>query len=1307
MSREAERPVGKGAMILCLPGAPAHSRFRRDRLLAPLSAAVPGLEGFRSRFLHFVHISQPLSTAERERLGQLLGEYAEPDWPSADPCLVVVPRLGTISPWSSKATDIARVCEFTAVLRIERGVEFRLQAPVAAFSAHRQAIAGALHDRMTETVLPDPEAAALLFTSHRPGPLTLIALKAQGKQALVEANARMGLALSEDEVDYLHAAYTSLDRDPTDAEIMMFAQANSEHCRHKIFNADWVIDGEPQGRSLFAMIRHTHACSPEGVLSAYKDNAAVLAGPVGVRWAADPATHEYRYTEEPIDILAKVETHNHPTAISPFPGAATGAGGEIRDEGATGRGGRPKAGLVGFSVSNLHLPGAPQPWELPPSRPEHMASALEIMLEGPIGAAAFNNEFGRPGLAGYFRTLEIATPWDAAGTRRGYHKPIMIAGGLGNLRRQHVEKSEVPEGALVVVLGGPAMLIGLGGGAASSVGSGASSLELDFASVQRGNPEVQRRAQEVIDVCASLGPDNPILLIHDVGAGGLSNAVPEAVAHSDRGGLIDLRAIPNDEPGMTPLEVWCNEAQERYVLAISPASLPAFEALCRRERCPFAVIGRTTGDGILRVEDPLTGQAPVDLSIDLLLGKPPRMLRTVERIGRSGDGFDGTGLDLGEALDRVLRLPAVGDKGFLITIGDRTVGGLSSRDQMVGPWQVPVADVAVTLSGFQGDAGEAMALGERTPLALLDAPASGRMAVAEAITNLMAADVRRLQDIRLSANWMAACGEPGEDAALFDTVRAVGEELCPALGIAIPVGKDSLSMRARWQQEGEARSVVSPVSLVVTAFAPVADVRNSLTPALANGADETVLVLVDLGRGQDRLGGSALAQVHGRIGGRVPDLDEPGLLAGLFNAVRDLADRGDLLAYHDRSDGGLVVAALEMAFAGNLGLRLDLGSTHNPAALLFSEELGALLQVPARRLDAVLSTLALHGLGDWSRPIGSPVDDRQVEIRIGGEVAMAASLDALRDAWSETSWRLQRLRDDPACADEERDSRRQPGRPRLDWQLTFDPEQGLPGPAVMAGARPRVAILREQGVNSQMEMAAAFDAAGFTAVDVHMTDLLGGATDLANFQGLVACGGFSYGDVLGAGEGWARSILFHQRTRDLFSDWFLRTDRFTLGVCNGCQMLAALTEIIPGTAHWPRFRRNRSEQFEARLGMVEVLETPSLFFHGMQGSRMPIAISHGEGRADFGAGRDPSTAAPWVALRYVDGEGLPAASYPANPNGSAGSVAGLCSTDGRVTITMPHPERVRLTLQNSWYPASAGRHSGWMRMFRNARTWVG
>ncbi|MFZ8963885.1 MAG: phosphoribosylformylglycinamidine synthase [Steroidobacteraceae bacterium] len=1306
MSRQAEGPVGESALILRLPGTAAHSQFRRERLVAKLSTAVPGLTGFHSRFLHFVHVSGPLPAAERERLGQLLGEVVEPDWPAADPGLVVVPRLGTISPWSSKATDIARVCEFTAVRRIERGVEFRLQVPESAFKAHREAIAAALHDRMIETVLEAPEAAAALFASHQPGSLTFIPLLAHGRQALVEANTRMGLALSEDEIDYLQVAYTGLGRDPTDAEIMMFAQANSEHCRHKIFNADWVIDGEPQGRSLFAMIRHTHACSPEGVLSAYKDNAAVLAGPIGARWAADPVTREYRFCEEPIDILAKVETHNHPTAISPFPGAATGAGGEIRDEGATGRGGRPKAGLVGFSVSNLHLPGASQPWELPPGRPGHMASALEIMLDGPIGAAAFNNEFGRPGLAGYFRTLETATPWDPPATRRGYHKPIMIAGGLGNLRRQHVEKAEVPEGALVVVLGGPAMLIGLGGGAASSLGSGASSLELDFASVQRGNPEVQRRAQEVIDACASLGPDNPILLIHDVGAGGLSNAVPEAVAHSERGGLIDLRAIPSDEPGMTPLEVWCNEAQERYVLAISPPSLPAFEALCRRERCPYAVIGTTTGDGILRVEDSLSGQLPVDLSIDLLLGKPPRMLRTVERIKRMGDDFDGVGLDLSEALERVLRLPSVGDKSFLVTIGDRTVGGLSSRDQMVGRWQVPVADVAVTLSDFQGSAGEAMAMGERSPLALLDAPASGRMAVAEAVTNLMAADVRRLPDIRLSANWMAACGEPGEDAALFDTVRAVGEELCPALGIAIPVGKDSLSMRASWQAGGEARRVVSPVSLVVTAFAPVADVRKSLTPALVTDAGETLLVLVDLGRGQNRLGGSALAQAFGRLGNSVPDLDDPRLLVGLFDAVRELSDRGDLLAFHDRSDGGLLVTVLEMAFAGECGLQLDLAATATPGALLFNEELGAVLQVPAGRLEAALATLAAHGLGECARPIGRPAPDRQVAVRIGDQLALMASLEALRDAWSETSWRMQRLRDDPACADEERESRRQPGRPRLDWQLTFDPEQTLTAPAVSTGVRPRVAILREQGVNSQMEMAAAFDAAGFTAVDVHMTDLLGGAADLAGFHGLVACGGFSYGDVLGAGEGWARSILFHERTRELFSDWFQRTDRFTLGVCNGCQMLAALAEIIPGTAHWPRFRRNRSEQFEARLGMVEVLNTPSLFFQGMQGSRMPIAISHGEGRADFGPGRDHSTAAPWVALRYVDGEGLPATAYPANPNGSPGGVAGLCSTDGRVTITMPHPERVRLTLQNSWYPASAGRYSGWMRMFRNARAWI-
>jgi phosphoribosylformylglycinamidine synthase len=1295
-------------MILEMAGSPALSQFRLDKLTAALRERDGRVRALGARFQHFVKVGRAPTPEEQAVLQRLLtyGPRLEPAALQGERVLVV-PRPGTISPWASKATDIAHVCGLEFVQRIERGIEYRVDVDGPLERDAWLGLAAPLYDRMTETALPDFDGARRLFESHEPRPLRRIPLGEAGRPALEAANRQMGLALSADEIDYLVAAYGRLGRDPTDVEVMMFAQANSEHCRHKIFNADWVVDGEPQAKSLFAMIRHTHACSPQGVLSAYKDNAAVIEGPRGERLLPDPASGEYRFVEEPLDILMKVETHNHPTAISPFPGAATGSGGEIRDEGATGRGGKPKAGLVGFSVSNLCIPGGEQPWESGAGGPHRIAPALSIMLEGPIGAAAFNNEFGRPNVLGYFRSLELRIPGDAAGVVRGYHKPIMIAGGLGSLRRQHVEKEEVPAGAALVVLGGPAMLIGLGGGAASSVGSGASAAELDFASVQRGNPEMQRRAQEVIDRCAALGPDNPILLVHDVGAGGLSNAVPEAVAHSHRGGRIDLRAVPNDEPGMSPLEIWCNEAQERYVLVISPERLPGFEALCRRERCPYAVIGHTTDDGVLHVADPHFGNEPVDLSVDVLLGKPPRMLREVARVARAGDGFDGASVDPAEALQRLLRLPAVADKSFLVTIGDRTVGGLVSRDQMVGPWQVPVADAAVTLSGFKGFSGEAMAMGERTPLAVLDAPASGRMAVGEAITNIACADVRRLSDVRLSANWMAACGHPGEDAALFDTVRAVGEELCPALGIAIPVGKDSLSMRTAWREAGQERAVVAPVSLIVSAFAPVGDVRRSLTPELVCGEEPTQLLLVDLGRGRDRLGGSCLAQVYGAVGDLPPDLDDPTLLRGFFEAVRELADSGRILAYHDRSDGGLVVTALEMAFAARSGLELDLGAVERVPAALFSEELGAVLQVRERDLAGVTEVFSRQGLGDCVRPIGRPRPGGRVVVQASGRTWIDEDRDALRAAWSETSWRMQRLRDHPVCADEEQASRVDPQDPGLAWHLSFDPLEDVAAPAVRSGARPTVAILREQGVNSQVEMAAAFDLAGFRAVDLHMTDLLEGRRTLEAFDGLVACGGFSYGDVLGAGEGWAKSILFNARARESFQAWFARPTTFTLGVCNGCQMLSALKELIPGADDWPRFVRNRSEQFEARLSLVEVCDSPSLFFAGMAGSRMPIAVSHGEGRAEFVAEPVARRAQQLAAIRFVDAEGRVATRYPANPNGSPEGLAGLTTTDGRVTVTMPHPERVFRSVQNSWYPRGAGEYSGWMRMFRNARRWLG
>ena len=1290
--------------MLRFRGAPALSSFRIERLLAALRRTVPAVRSIHAEFVHFVDAERDLAPAEQVILEQLLDfdRGAPPE--ASGQLLLTVPRPGTVSPWSSKATDIAHVCGLAAVRRIERGKSWRIDAGARLAPAELAALGTSLFDPMTEALLLDAGEARQLFGSHPRGALARVALGADPRAALARINESQGLALSDGEIAYLADVFARLGRDPTDVEVMMFAQANSEHCRHKIFNADWRIDGAAMPNSPFAMIRHTKERSPAGVLSAYSDNAAVIEGPPGARFypAADGT---YAWHEEPVDVLLKVETHNHPTAISPFPGAATGSGGEIRDEGATGLGAKPKAGLVGFTVSNLRIPGFVQPWEREHGRPARIASALDIMLEGPIGAAAFNNEFGRPGIVGYFRSFEQRAPGDDPSVVRGYHKPIMIAGGIGNIRRAHVAKRPVPARSPLVLLGGPAMLIGLGGGAASSQGSGSASEALDFASVQRGNPEMQRRAQQVIDACWALGPANPILIIHDVGAGGLSNAVPEVVAPG--GGRIDLARVPSDEPGMSPLEVWCNEAQERYVLALEPRGLAAFEALCRRERCPYAVIGEAADDGRLVVRDERTDERVVDMPIADLLGRPPRMLRNAARRRRTGDGFDAESVEPRDALERLLRLPAIADKGFLVTIGDRSVGGMISRDPLVGPWQVPVSDVAVTTSGLRGHTGEAMALGERPAIALLDAPASGRVAVAEALTNLAAADVRALGDVKLSANWMAACGDPAEDADLYDTVRALGEELCPALGIAIPVGKDSLSMRTSWRDGGGSRSVVAPLSLVVTACAPVADVRRTLTPVLATDQGLTALVLVDLGAGRDRVGGSCLAQVYGRVGDEPPDLEDPAPLANFFAAMRELRDAGLVLAYHDRSDGGLAILLLEMAFAGRGAIDVDLGDIERPVAALFSEEAGAVLQVREGDSARVGAILESHGLGRLSRRIGNAAAGRQIRIATAGRALLEADRVSLRALWSETTWRMQRMRDEPACADEERDARLDEDDPGLRWRLGFDPDEDIAAPFVARGARPRVAVLREQGVNSQVEMAAAFDRAGFTAVDVHMTDLIDAGGTLEGFQGLVACGGFSYGDVLGAGEGWAKSILFHPRTRALFESWFERADRFTLGVCNGCQMLAALAELIPGAASWPRFRRNRSEQFEGRLSMVEILPSKSLFLAGMEGSQLPIAVAHGEGRADFGSAADEAAARGQVAMRFVDNRGRVALRYPANPNGSPGGAAGYTSDDGRVTILMPHPERVYRAVQNSWRPASAGEDSGWMRIFRNARAWVG
>ena len=1298
--------------ILEIHGAPALSAFRIAKLLSQLQALEPAVTGLETRFVHFIDLKRALTTAERDVVERLLtyGPRLSSSTVSGGETLLVVPREGTISPWSSKATDIAHVCGLDEVVgRIERGIVYRLSAQQPLGRERLAALAPALLDRMTEMALLDSKEATRLFAHTKPKPLSRVSLK-DGQAALEAANRELGLALSADEIQYLLTNFRRLGRDPSDVELMMFAQANSEHCRHKIFNADWVIDGQKRAESLFAMIRYTHARNPHGVLSAYRDNASVIEGTVGTRYFVDPKSHVYRGSVEPIDILMKVETHNHPTAISPYAGAATGSGGEIRDEGATGRGARPKAGLTGFSVSHLQIPGYERPWERSFGRPARIASALDIMIDGPIGAASFNNEFGRPAICGYFRTFEQQAAGDPATRVRGYHKPIMIAGGLGNIRREHVEKGEVPVGAQLVVLGGPAMLIGLGGGAASSVGSGTSSADLDFASVQRGNAEIQRRAQEVIDTCWEMGDRNPIVLIHDVGAGGLSNAVPEAVAHSNRGARVDLRKVPSAEPGMTPMEIWCNEAQERYVLCVEAEALDEFSAIAERERCPFAVIGELDDSGVLVVSDPLFKDDPVNMPIEVLLGKAPRMTRDVSRVEPPSKPFDVGRIDLRDAAYRVLRLPAVADKTFLITIGDRTVGGFISRDQLVGPWQVPVSDVAVTVADHKGHAGEAMAMGERTPVAVLDAPASGRLAVGEAITNILAADIGSLKDIRLSANWMAACGEPGEDAALYETVHAVGKELCPALGIAIPVGKDSLSMKTVWRDEDNAtRSVVAPVSLIISAFAPVKDVRRTLTPTLLMDERPTSLWLIDLGGGQHRLGGSALAQVYGELGDTAPDVDDPQRLVNLTAALAELRAADLLLAYHDRSDGGLFAALVEMAFAGGCGLDIALPAAAGPAAAqLFAEELGVVVQVMADHESRFTEILARHALSKAALYLGAPTSDMRVRFTVGASQLNESWVD-LRRAWSETSWQMRRLRDDPACADEEYAVQTNPNDPGLSVSLSFDPEQDVAAPYIAKGVRPAVAILREEGVNSNTETAAIFDRAGFTPHDIHMTDILSGRRSLQEFKGLVACGGFSYGDVLGAGEGWAKSILFHEAAREEFQRFFERPDTFSLGICNGCQMFAALKGIIPGTELWPRFVRNRSEQYESRFTLVEILRSPSVVLDGMAGSFLPIAVAHGEGYAEFTsqAAAEACAKSGLVGYRYVNHDRSVATQYPANPNGSPFGIAALTNKDGRVTITMPHPERSSRYVQNSWHPREVGEHSGWTRLFRNARKFVG
>jgi len=1368
--------------MLTLRGAPALSDFRLEKLRTDLVAAGVPVASITTAFIHVAELTAgtpELPPTELAILERLL-TYGPQRAAHAPVGLlqVVAPRPGTISPWSSKATDIAHICGLAKVQRIERAVAYwievdnaKLAKPLSNLTAAQvAALRARLHDRMTQVVFNSTDELAALFAHHTPRPLASVPVLAQGRAALVEANAALGLALAEDEIDYLVKAFTTLGRDPHDIELMMFAQANSEHCRHKIFNASWEIDGQPRDRSLFQMIKNTYQLHSDGILSAYKDNAAVMQGTRAGRFYPDPATGEYAAHDEEIHILCKVETHNHPTAISPFPGAATGSGGEIRDEGATGRGSKPKAGLCGFTVSHLRLPGAIQPWEqTDPGKPGRIVTPLEIMLDGPLGAAAFNNEFGRPNILGYFRTYEAEVPSarseisdlksqiPAAQPRewRGYHKPIMLAGGLGNIKAGHVRKGTISPGDKLIVLGGPAMLIGLGGGAASSMASGHGQEDLDFASVQRDNAEMERRCQEVIDRCWALDADNPIAFIHDVGAGGLSNALPELVNDAGLGGRFQLRSIPNDEPGMSPLEIWCNESQERYVLAVPAARLEAFAAICARERCPFAVVGEATGERQLVLEDAHFSNTPIDMPLEVLLGKPPRMQRAAATLSRPlapvdvsalaqpptpatapalGDDIDAdiaavlaetdpakapkrksgeqTLRDsLREAVHRVLAHPTVADKTFLISIGDRTVTGLICRDQMVGPWQVPVADCAVTAAAFDTYAGEAMAMGERTPVAVNNAAASARLAVGEALTNLAAAQVGDLGRVNLSANWMAAPALPGDGADLYAAVQAVGMELCPALGITIPVGKDSMSMSTVWKEGGAQKRVSAPVSLIVSAFAPCADIRLSLTPQLAQD-QESVLLLIDLGRGKDRLGGSILAQVLTQTGDVPPDVDSADDLKHFWNAIQELGREKKLLAYHDRSDGGLLATMVEMAFAGHVGVDIELPAERDLFAGLFSEELGAVIQVRASDLDDVYGVLRQHRLKHHVSRIGALNTKYALRVKHRNQVVLNEGLSELRAVWSDVTRRIAALRDNPACAESEFKLKLHAEDPGIAPLLTFDYPAHVPRtstPHFNSRPRPAVAVLREQGVNGQVEMAAAFTRAGFRAVDVHMTDILSGRVSLRDFRGLVACGGFSYGDVLGAGEGWAKSVLFNPKARAEFETFFSRPDTFSLGVCNGCQMMSNLHSIIPGADHWPHFVQNRSERFEARFASVKIERSPSIFFAGMEGSVLPIAVAHGEGYAEFANAAEAArcNASGLVAARFVDNHHQPTEQYPLNPNGSPFGITSLTTTDGRVTIIMPHPERVHRTVQMSWHPADWGEDSPWMRMFDNARTWVG
>ncbi|STY62129.1 phosphoribosylformylglycinamidine synthase [Mannheimia haemolytica] len=1287
-------------------GSPALSAFRIQQLLQKFQQNQLPVNSVYAEFLHFVALNRPLVADEKNKVKELLhyGPTLEEHEPTGF-CLIVTPRIGTISSWSSKATDIAHNCGLAAVERIERGTAYYLAFSEQPRESQLATLKGLLHDRMMEMVLDNTDQAEQLFAQQEPKPFTSVDILGGGREALEDANVNLGLALADDEIDYLVENFTALGRNPNDIELYMFAQANSEHCRHKIFNADWTIDGVKQEKSLFKMIKNTFEKTPDYVLSAYKDNAAVMEGSTVGRFFPDQ-DGIYRYHQEDAHILMKVETHNHPTAISPFPGAATGSGGEIRDEGATGRGAKPKAGLTGFSVSNLVIPNFEQPWENPLSKPNRIASALDIMIEGPLGGAAFNNEFGRPALLGYFRTYEEKVNSFASEEVRGYHKPIMLAGGIGNIRAEHVQKGEIPVGAKLIVLGGPAMNIGLGGGAASSMASGKSKEDLDFASVQRENPEMERRCQEVIDRCWQMGEENPILFIHDVGAGGLSNAMPELVHDGERGGKFDLRKILCDEKGMSPLEIWCNESQERYVLAVSPEKLDIFTALCERERAPFAVIGEATEEKHLELADPHFGNKPIDLPMNVLLGKTPKMQRDVSSKNVKNPPLATDNIDLKEAFHRVLRLPVVAEKTFLITIGDRSVTGMVAQDQMVGPWQIPVADCAVTTASLDSYFGEAMAMGERAPVALLDFAASSRLAVAESITNIAATNIGDIKRIKLSANWMSAAGHEGEDAGLYEAVKAVGEELCPELGITIPVGKDSMSMRTTWEENGEQKSVTAPLSLVISAFARVEDVRKTVTPQFRTDKGDTRLLLIDLGEGNNRLGATALAQVYKQLGDKPADVVNVARLKGFFNAMQTLVAQGKLLAYHDRSDGGLITTLAEMAFAGNCGISVEIDRLGaDDLAVLFNEELGAVIQVRTEELSEVQAVLNAENLANLTFDIGTVFDGDSFEITRNGETVFSQKRSELRGIWAELTHQMQRLRDNPECADQEFAAKKDPNNEGLSAFLTYDVNEDIAAPYINKGVKPSVAILREQGVNSHYEMAAAFDRAGFNAIDVHMSDLISGRRNLNDFNAMVACGGFSYGDVLGAGGGWAKSILFNPMLRDQFSQFFANPNTLTLGVCNGCQMVSNLAEIIPGTENWPRFVRNKSERFEARVAMVKINETNSVWFAGMAGSHMPIAVSHGEGRVEFKNSDQLHNLQKQhlIAAQYVDYNLNPTEQYPANPNGSALGITALTNTDGRVAIMMPHPERVFRAVSNSWAPEDWTEDGAWVRLFRNAR----